>query len=304
MTMMREGCDVTLRYRVVDVFSSRPLSGNPLAVFPESHGLDGTTMQAIARELNLSETTFVLPSSRHDCVARVRIFTPAREIAFAGHPTLGTAFVLRDQGAIEAGVRGFSLEEGVGPVTVEVGTGAGPMLWLRTPEVAEGRLHPPEVCARALGLVREDLSEVPPQTFSAGNPTIFVALGTPAAVDRAWLDLAGARSLRGDDPDPSCVFVFARTDDGAYSRMFAPEYGISEDPASGSSTGPLAVFMMRNGLLPAADGTSFVSEQGVRMGRRSLLHVRIRGDFGADGILVGGDVAPVATGVMQLRIER
>jgi trans-2,3-dihydro-3-hydroxyanthranilate isomerase len=106
-----------------------------------------------------------------------------------------------------------------------------------------------------------------------------VAARDAAAVDRAWLDLAGMRDLRGPESEPFCVFLFAATPKGVYSRMFAPEYGIPEDPATGSST--LALFMMRNGLAPEGAGTRFVSEQGSKMGRRSLLHVEIHGENGA-----------------------
>lgn len=120
--------------------------------------------------------------------------------------------------------------------------------------------------------------------LNAGNPTVVVAVKDKAAVDRAWLDLTGLRSLKDMESESFCVFVFTPTPNGAYSRMFAPEYGIPEDPATGSSAGPLAVFMMRRGLVSNAAGTRFVSEQGTRMGRRSLLHVDIQGENGTDGI--------------------
>lgn len=283
---------VAHRYRVVDVFTDRPLEGNALAVFPDGAGLDDATMQKIARELNLSETTFIAPPTRADCVARVRIFTPARELPFAGHPTVGTAFVLVDERAVP-GER-FALEEGVGPVAVRVEPGARPLIWLTTPPIKEGRRFDRALCARALGLDAGDLLDVVPQLLDAGNPTLLVGLENRATVDRAWLDLAGLRSLKVAGDEPFCVFAFAPTSEGAYSRMFAPEYGIPEDPASGSSTGPLAVFMMRHGLVAAADGTRFMSEQGTKMGRRSILHVEVHGDRGVKGIDVGGRVTPVA----------
>src|SRR2546423_11590015 len=118
------------RYRVVDVFTENPLEGNALAVFPDAASLDATTMQRIALELNLAESAFVLPPTRSDCAARVRIFTPAKAMRFAGHPTIGTAFVLLDEGLVPAHTGGFSLEENSGPVPVRVETGARPMLWL------------------------------------------------------------------------------------------------------------------------------------------------------------------------------
>ncbi len=291
------------RYRVVDVFTRRPLEGNPLAVFPDASGIDETTMQAIARELNLSETAFVLPATRPDCAARVRIFTPTREMTFAGHPTIGAAWVLLQDGIVPAGAGPFVLEEKVGPVPVRVDPGdpvdvGDPLIWLVTPPILEGRTYHPEVCARALGLRPEDLLAIAPQWLSAGNPTIFVGLRDKAAVDRAWLDLAGMKMLHEVPEEPVCVLVFAPAANGAYARMFAPEYGITEDPASGSSTGPLAAYMMRHDLAPAASGTRWTSEQGTRMGRRSILHVQILGARGAEGIEVGGYVAPLVEAVM------
>jgi len=288
------------RYRVVDVFTEHPLEGNALAVFPDASAMDATTMQRIARELNLAETAFVLPPTRSDCAARVRIFTPAKEMRFAGHPTIGTGFVLLEEGLVPGSNGDFILEEDIGPVRVRVESGARPMLWLSTPAIEAGRCYDPALCASVLGLTTRDLLDIPPQRLSAGNPTLFVALRDRLAVNRAWLDLAGMKQLRGSDAEPMCMFVFTPTVQGAYSRMFAPEYGVAEDPATGSSTGPLAAFMMRHGLAPNTGGTRLVSEQGTKMGRRSLLHVHVRGDSGADGIEVGGHVTPLVTATMSL----
>jgi trans-2,3-dihydro-3-hydroxyanthranilate isomerase len=285
------------RYRVVDVFTERPLEGNALAVFTDASGIDDGTMQKLARELNLSETTFVLPSTRPGCVARVRIFTPAREMVFAGHPTIGTAFVLRDEG-IAKGER-FALDEKVGPVPIRVEAGDRPRIWLATPPIHSGATYDRALCAAALGLDLRDLLEAPPQLLSAGNPTIFIAVRDRTAVDRAWLDLQGAKKLKGLEEELACVFVFTPTAEGAYSRMFAPDYGVVEDPATGSSTGPLALFMMRHGLVSSASGTCFFSEQGTKMQRRSILHVQIHGEAGVDGIEIGGHVAPVAEATMS-----
>ena len=282
------------RYRVVDVFTQSPLEGNALAVFPKAEGLDAATMQKIARELNLAETSFVLPSSRPGCVARVRIFTPMHEMRFAGHPTIGTSFVLLDEGLKPGADGGFVLDELIGPVPVRVEQGPEPRIWLTTPPIQEGRTFDPALTAEVLGLDAGDLLGPPPQRLDAGNPTVFVALRSTEAVDRAWIDMSGLRRLRTSDETPFCVFVFTPTADGAYSRMFAPEYGIVEDPATGSSTGPLALYMMRHGLVSTTDGTRFVSEQGTKMGRRSLLHVHIRGG----AIEVGGHVTPLVTATM------
>ena len=288
------------RYRVVDVFTDQPLAGNALAVFPDASGIDDVTMQKIAKELNLSETSFVVPATRADCAIGVRIFTPEKEMAFAGHPTIGTSFVLLDEGIIPADREQFVLEEKVGPVPIRVDKGPCPLIWLHTPPISEGKTFSRTICAQALGIDSSDLLDAAPQLVSAGNPTIFVALKDRDTVDSARLDSHGYMVLKGEHHEPLCVFVFTPTPDGAYSRMFAPEYGIVEDPATGSSTGPLAAYMIRHGLISGAAGTRFISEQGTKMGRRSILHVHLLGDRGRDGIYVGGNVVPVAEAIMRL----
>ena len=153
---------------------------------------------------------------------------------------------------------------------------------------------------QSAGPEAEDLLPLKPQLLSAGNPTLLIAVKDKAAVDRASLDLTALRVLKGAANELFCVFLFATTPDGAYSPMFAPDHGVPEDPATGSSTGPLAVFMIRQGLLSSSAGTRFVSEQGTRMDRRSLLHVELRGKNGTDGIYVGGHVTPIIEAVMNL----
>jgi trans-2,3-dihydro-3-hydroxyanthranilate isomerase len=288
------------RYLVVDVFTQHPLEGNPLAVFPSALNMDAVLMQRIARELNLAETAFVVPATRPDCTVGVRIFTPTREMIFAGHPTIGTAFVLMEEGIVPAKKECFVLEEKVGPVPIRVELGQRPLIWLRTPSIDYGRLYDRALCADLLGLEQKDLIDVTPQLVSAGNPTIFIPVTDKKAVDRAFLDIQGLKTIKGVDHEPVCVFVFAPTSSGAYSRMFAPEHGIPEDPATGSSTGPLASFMMRHGLVSGVPGNRFVSEQGTKMGRRSLLHVHIVGQNGVDGIEVGGYVTPITEATMRL----
>lgn len=292
--------DRNYRYRVVDVFTNQPLEGNALAVFLDASGIDDVTMQKIAKELNLSETAFIVPATRANCAVGVRIFTPAREMAFAGHPTIGTSFVLLEEGIIPATSECFVLEEKVGPIPIRVDTGSRPLIWLRTPQIREGRVFDRMICAHALGLEANDLLQVSPQLLDAGNPTVFIALKDRDTVDRAWLDSHGSAVLKGDHQEPMCVFVFTPTPDGAYSRMFAPDYGIPEDPATGSSTGPLAAYMILHSMVSYAAGTRFISEQGAKMGRRSILHVHIIGDRGHDGIEVGGNVVSVAEAIMRL----
>jgi|SRR5208283_4086507 len=288
------------RYRVVDVFTKTPLEGNPLAVFPDGSGIDDPTMQKIAKELNLSETVFILPPTRGGSAAKLRIFTPTYEMDFAGHPTIGASFVILDEGIVARGTQSFAIEENIGlvPIRVEAaGEDARPRIWLTTPPIQYQQTLDRSVCARVLGLELEDLLPATPQVLTAGNPTIFIPLKNKEAVDRAWLDRSGAIELRGGDNRPLCVFIFTPTAEGAYSRMFAPEHGVVEDPATGSSTGPLAAYMMRTGLVSSP---RFVSEQGTKMGLRSVLHVEIRGHEGEDGIDVGGYVTPLVEATMTL----
>lgn len=286
-------------YRIVDVFTQTPLEGNALAVFFDARGMDDVTMQRVARETNLSETTFVFPAERSEAAARVRIFTPGKEMLFAGHPTVGTAWVLRENGTVPNDRSHFVLDENVGPVSIRVD--ADGLIWLRTPPIRRGRAYDPELCAAAIGLEPDALlPEVPCENVSAGNPAVFIPLRDRATVDRAAVDTVALRRLLAEEPEPTCLFVFTPTPQGAYSRMFANDFGIVEDPATGSATGPLAAFMMAHGLAPRAAGTRLVSEQGTKMGRRSLLHVGIEGDSGEGGIEVGGHVTPVAEAVLML----
>ncbi len=275
------------RYRLVDVFTTEPFEGNPLAVFTDARGLDDRAMQLIARELNLSETTFCFPATRPDCVAQVRIFAVTKELMFAGHPTIGTSWVLLDDGLVPRNTANFALEEKIGPVLIRVDPGERPLIWLRTPPITYGPTRSRATCAAALGLRVDDLLDIAPQFATAGVPMLFIPLKDPGVVDRAHPERLAA--LKDDMADPFGVFVFAPTPTGAYSRMFAPDFGMPEDSGTGGATGPLASFMMRHGLLK---GSRMTSEQGTKMGRRSMLHVVIDGD----AIDVGGYVASVATG--------
>ena len=289
------------RYQVVDVFTQTPLEGNPLAVFSDAAGLDLPTMQRIALELNLAETVFIVPSERPDCVARFRIFTPRREMDFAGHPTIGAAFVLMQQERVASGTESFSVQENVGAIPIAVDSKERSMFWLSTPPLRDGPTIDRSEAAALIALAPDALADAAPQILSAGNPTLFIALKDKSAVDEASLDGTKWPAIhKRYHPDPMCAFVFAPTAEGAYSRMFAPDYGVVEDPATGSSTGPLASYMLRHGMTSARSGSRFVSEQGVRMGRRSILHVRLNGENGKDSIDVGGFTTKVIDGEIHI----
>ncbi len=292
-----------LEYRVVDVFTQTPLEGNPLAVFRDGRGLDARTMQRIARELNLSETTFVLPPRTQGGAAKVRIFTPTRELRFAGHPTIGTAYVLRSLGVVPPTARRLILEEDVGPVVVRLDEDDDELLWLTTPPINRGPEVDAAVCADVLGLTVDDvIAGVPPRTYGAVDANLFVPVVSMEAVDRCALDASAFARLAAAFPAaPTCAFVFTPTPFGAYSRMFAPILGIVEDPATGSATGPLAAYMLDYGLAPRGAESRFVSEQGTKMGRRSLLHVAVGANGGDASIEVGGHVVPIVDACMELR---
>lgn len=294
--------------RWVDVFTERPLVGNPLAVVLGADGLSSKEMQAVARETNLSETTFVLPPEKREHAAKVRIFTPYVELPFAGHPTVGTGWVLIDEGLVDSDVATFTLEEGVGPVPVRVDRGGGGLvLWMLHPPVKFGEiLEERAEIAAALGLTVNDLlPDVPMQLVSTGFAFLYVALKSPVAVDAAVSDGATLTSVLDTHGLPA-VFLFAPARaNRLYSRMFGPhsETRIVEDPATGSASGPLGAFAVRYGLIPRAAEVSIVSEQGTKMGRQSFIHIELAYPAGAElptRIEVGGSVVPVMTAELSI----
>jgi trans-2,3-dihydro-3-hydroxyanthranilate isomerase len=263
-------------------------------------------MQAIAREMNLSETTFVLAPTRPDCAARVRIFTPAREIPFAGHPTVGTGWVLATTRTLPSR---FALEEGIGPVEVETeGDPAAPrFLWMRHGDATFGEpVKDRAACAAALGLAETDLlAGAPIRTGSTGSAFLYVPLRDRATVDRTVLDVPRLLAAMGAGPRLG-VFVFAPDPDPkagrVYSRMFAPHTsGVPEDPATGSASGPLGAYLVACGLVTPAADVRIVSEQGTRMGRQSFVHIAVGTAAGrVTSIRVGGSVVPVLDGTLRL----
>ena len=259
-------------------------------------------MQMLARELNLSESSFVLPAADPNHAAKVRIFTPLAEMPFAGHPTIGTAYVLTALGRIRDGSTEFVLEENVGPIPIRLERRDPFLAWLTTPPIRFEATYDAAGCAEALGLSAQDLlgENYPAQVVSAGNPFLFVAFRDKATVDRADLD---ARALERVAPGfgANGIFFFAPTKEGAYARMFAPMSGIREDPATGSATGPLGAYLARYGLIENRDGTRFTSEQGTKIKRRSLLHgiLRIK-DGKLQTVEVGGSAVKVIDATVSL----
>jgi trans-2,3-dihydro-3-hydroxyanthranilate isomerase len=298
----------TYAFVQVDVFTDRIFGGNQLAVFLDPAGLSDAEMQAIAGEMNLAETTFVLPPTRPDCVARVRIFTPLRELPFAGHPTVGTAWVLARVGRLPSGQRSVNLEEGIGPVGVRLeGDPSSPALvWMAHRDAEFGPPLPNRAdFAAALRLEEADLlPDQPVWMGSTGMPFLYIPLRTPEAVDRAEPDMRAISSAYAGER--MGVFVFApdprRGVARVYSRMFAGDTaGIPEDSATGSASGPLGAFVAQRGILDLPAPVEMVSLQGNKMGRPSLIHIRLKLEDGrASSIEVGGGVVPALEGVLTL----
>ena len=289
--------------RWVDVFTERRFAGNPLAVVLAADGLSTEQMQAVAHEMNLSETTFVLPPQTRGHAARVRIFTPHSELPFAGHPTIGTSWVLLAEGLVSADAPTLTLEEGVGPVPVRVErNGTRLVLWMTHPPVKFGAvIEERAAVAAALGITVDKLHpDIPLQQASTGLSFLYVALKDASAVDAAASRseaLASVLDAHGRPP----VFLFAAPGGNRlYSRMFGPhsDTHVVEDPATGSASGPLGAFAVRYGLIPRAADVAIISEQGTKMGRQSFVQIKLAYPAADDlpsRIEVGGSVVPVMT---------
>jgi trans-2,3-dihydro-3-hydroxyanthranilate isomerase len=302
----------SLDYIHLDVFTGQRFEGNQLAVFMDARGLDPATMQRIAREMNFSESTFLLPAEREDTDVRMRIFTPGIELPMAGHPTIGSTFALAHTGVLNRERDHFVFGLGVGPTRVELQWSENELAfaWMdqRLPEV-----RPPlatlEQIARAVGVdpAAHRKTNLPLQEISCGVPYILLPLATRDDVDRASPDLNALRDVRSAFGDAhSAIYLFSTETGGddvtAYSRMFASGIGIAEDPATGSACGPLGSYLVLNGVVSGAAAQKIISAQGVTMGRPSRIHIAI----GHDGpknitrVQVGGQAVVVAEGKLFL----
>ena len=288
-----------------DVFTGTALEGNQLAVFLDGRGLSTERMQAIAREMNFSESTFILPAATPGTDVRMRIFTPQNEMPMAGHPTIGSTFALAHTGVIRPDMTRFvfGLNIGPTPVDLEWTDGALSFAWMTqlAPEFGPPIETRAEVAA-ALGLVEEDLvPNLPIQRISCGVPFLYVPLRDLETVDRAVSDASGFRRLKAATGVDLPIFLFALSAKGSgetvYSRMFAPEFGVSEDPATGSASGPLGCYLVHHHLVSGDAARKIVSLQGVAMGRPSRIHISIGSRNGAIAdVKVGGTAVLVARG--------
>ena len=279
----------SFRYVVCDVFTEIPLTGNQLAVFTDARELPEELLQPLAREMNFSETVFVYPPVAEGAHAKIRIFTPGVEVPFAGHPTLGTAFVL-----------GGPLQ--LGEIRLETGRGVVPVRLEREgAKIVFGRMEQPipvisswEDDAGLLAAVGVDRSELPIQVYDNGLQHVFVTLGSEAEVAALEPDLG--RLGLDEIVDVNCI---AGSGTRWKTRMFMPGGGIAEDPATGSAAGPLCLHLARHGLV--AFGTEIEITQGVEIGRPSKLHARVDGSAErVERIEVGGSAVVVARGEFRL----
>jgi trans-2,3-dihydro-3-hydroxyanthranilate isomerase len=294
------------RFVTLDVFTGRRFAGNPLAVVLDAEGLEVDAMQAVAREFNLAETVFILPPQNAAHRARLRIFTPATELPFAGHPTIGTAVLLtRVDGG---GARKFVLEEGIGPIScvtasVDAERGRARFQLARLPEEL-GEAGSRETISAALGLAPEEIGfdQFRPSLWSAGIPFTFVPVRSLNAIRRCqprlehW-DAAFTRHER------SSAYVFCRetaeADSAFHARMFAPLLGVFEDPATGAAAAAFAGALLR--FAPPPEGEhDVVIEQGYELGRPSLitLSLTVRSHQLA-GAGIGGDAVAVTEGTIE-----
>jgi len=301
------------QFYTADVFTDQTFGGNPLAVFPQAQGLSSLQMRKIAGEINYSETVFVLPPETAEGTRRLRIFTPKAELPFAGHPTVGTAYILAYIGDITLDKPEITIifEEGVGSVPVKILSEAGKPTYteLTAAQLPEFGLNTPDIedLAEILSLAPEDFlkGEYSPQAVSCGLPFLFIPLNSQKALARAKLKRDRWESLLANYW-ADCVYLFTFETSSksifARSRMFAPSLGIEEDPATGSAAAALGGYL---GIRDQRDGIlQWQIEQGIEMGRPSLLTVQT---FKKEGLIqkicVGGSSVMVIQGVMEIPCE-
>jgi trans-2,3-dihydro-3-hydroxyanthranilate isomerase len=303
----------TYRFYQLDVFTTTPLAGNPLAVFPDARGLKPATMQALAREMNLSETTFVFPSD--SATRQVRFFTPAAEIPLAGHPTIGTWWLLAELGVVEGLVADGTItctqETGRGVLPVDLTLAGGrPVRVEMTQALPEWGRTAGDCTALARAVGGDDgliPSAPPPQVLSTALPQLMIPVRTRA--DLAALPSGGtggelATLLRAMGTD--CAMLYAPGEAPgftAHCRMFAPGLGVPEDPATGSAAGALGAYLVHHGVVTPHDGEARMAfEQGIEIGRPSRIDVRVMTDSDGTitGVHVGGAAVRVIAGEVAL----
>ncbi|MBM7659643.1 trans-2,3-dihydro-3-hydroxyanthranilate isomerase [Bacillus mesophilus] len=302
-----------LNYNLLDVFTTTLFGGNQLAVFSNGEGLTSEQMQMIAKELNLSETVFLFPPTTERRHFKLKIFTPAMELPFAGHPTIGTAFLLGEKKMTpysHDGLTALTVEENIGLVPLHLYAENGEITKAEMiqpiPEVTDQMLDY-KACATLLSLDEQDLdTELPIQTISAGIPFLFIPIKSLEAMKKIQFRMDVWQKLFSNDENKRHIFAFSveteQEDAHVHSRMFAPAMGISEDPATGSASGPLGFYLVENKLIEHHDGLiTIISEQGIEMGRPSRIEItleRIEGKISK--VLVGGSAVIIGEGSLRL----
>ena len=294
------------RYYTTDVFTDTRFGGNPLAVLPNAAGLSDRQMQQIAREFNLSETSFVLPPEAGH-TRKVRIFTPGSELPFAGHPNVGTAFILASTGELGE-LRGpltvtFEEKAGLVAIGIEVVAGKVTSCELAAPEALSlGKTLPVSLAASALCLAEPDVlaTSHPPQVASCGMDWFFVELVNRAALERCRINPTGFDAVEKEGVRPF-IYAYTRSADGfdLRARSFAPSSGVPEDPATGSAGCALAGLRARVDAKPSGS-FSFQIAQGVEMGRPSLLVARAEKTAGEVRTWIGGACVAVSEGQIEV----
>jgi trans-2,3-dihydro-3-hydroxyanthranilate isomerase len=282
----------TVAYEIVDVFTDRPFAGNPLAVVFGAESLAGDQMQTLAREFNLSETVFVLPSAQ--ATYRARIFTPEAELPFAGHPSVGTAVTVVRRGLAEPGA--LVQECGAGLLPIEVTESGSATLTGGTPTLGEPL--DPAPLLDLVGLTADDLTpSAGPRLAGCGLEFTFLPVRR-SALARAWADPSIADKL--GVPQIS-VFAWDESTRSAYARVFCPGVSVPEDPATGSAALGLGVWLVASGWLPADGVSSYAVHQGIEMHRPSLLECTVTATGGTATLAtVSGHVIPVAQGEIKV----
>jgi len=303
----------TYQFYQLDVFTDVPLGGNPLAVFPDGTGLDTSTMQAFAREMNLSETTFVFPSE--NATRKVRIFTPGAEVPLAGHPTIGTWWLLGELGEIDLP------DEGMTRITQETGAGILPVdifskksapdkvVMVQTLPEFSGSIEDTARLASCLGADQDAVLREPrPQVVDTAIPQLMVPFQYLSDLQALPSGGSGAeltRMVREVGSECAMCFCLETVDPNAtvHCRMFAPGIGVPEDPATGSASGALGSYLVRNGIVKPVDGVAkVVVEQGLEIGRPSRIEVEVSVDETEEitEVRVGGKAITIIKGEVSL----
>lgn len=295
---------MSLDFVQVDAFTHRPLYGNPAAVVFDADAISATTMQQIAREMNLSETVFILKPRRPDADYRVRIFTPQSELPFAGHPTLAAAYALRARCPDKANARLLHQECGIGLVPIEaIANGAGTRLRMTqaTPTYRDSELAATTVAAM-LGCTTADLADSPFEIISTGVPWLIIELSHLAAITTLVPD-QGRIACECKALGAAGVTAFAERGDGDRVRIrvrtFAPGEGVAEDPVCGSGNGSVAAFIARHKQTSATPG-SYIAEQGIEIGRDGEIYASWDYQAGSLRVHIGGAAATSASGELHL----